>query len=62
MESWIANGAQLGWLVDPYRQRVIVYQPGQEPCECTAQKVDGVGPVQGFSLDLGVVWKCYEVD
>lgn len=62
MESWIANGAQLGWLIDPDRQRVIVYQPGQEPRESSALKLDGSGPVQGFSLDLGKLWRCYEVD
>jgi Uma2 family endonuclease len=62
MESWIANGARLGWLVDPYRQRVIIYQPGEEPRECTAHKLDGSGPVQGFSLDLQKVWRCYEID
>jgi Uma2 family endonuclease len=62
MENWAANGAQLGWLIDPYRQRVIVYQPGEESRECSALKLDGVGPVQGFSLDLQKVWRCYEVD
>ena len=28
MERYIANGAQLGWLIDPYRRQVHVYQPG----------------------------------
>ena len=27
MERYIANGAQLGWLIDPYRRRVYVYRP-----------------------------------
>ena len=62
MESWISNGAQLGWLVDPYRRLVTVYQHGQEPRECSALKLDGSGPVQGFSFDLQKVWRCYEVD
>ena len=26
----MANGAQLGWLIDPYRRRVYVYRPGVE--------------------------------
>ena len=30
MERYIANGAQLGWLIDPYRRRVYVYRPGAE--------------------------------
>jgi Uma2 family endonuclease len=62
MESWIANGAKLAWLIDPYQQQVIVYQPGQQPRESSAPQLDGTGPVQGFSLDLGKVWRCYEVD
>lgn len=27
MERYIANGAQLGWLIDPYHRRVYVYRP-----------------------------------
>ena len=30
MERYMANGAQLGWLIDPYRRRVYVYRPGVE--------------------------------
>ncbi len=28
MERYMANGAQLGWLIDPRRRRVYVYRPG----------------------------------
>ena len=28
MAQYIANGAQLGWLIDPYRRRVHIYRPG----------------------------------
>ena len=28
MERYIANGARLGWLIDPYRRRVYIYRPG----------------------------------
>ena len=31
MELYMANGALLGWLIDPYRQRVYIYRPGVEP-------------------------------
>jgi Uma2 family endonuclease len=61
MERWIANGAQLGWLIDPYRRVVTVYEAGRDPVESSALKVDGSGSVEGFSLDLGKVWRCYEV-
>src|ERR1035438_6358529 len=29
MEQWIANGAQLGWLIDGDAEMVYVYQPNQ---------------------------------
>jgi Uma2 family endonuclease len=61
MERWIANGAQLGWLVDPYEEQVLIYQAGSEPRRFSSQKLDGVGPVQGFSLELWKVWRCYQV-
>ena len=28
MERYIANGTQLGWLIDPYHRRVYIYRPG----------------------------------
>ena len=28
MERYIANGALLGWLIDPYQRRVYIYRPG----------------------------------
>ena len=30
MERYAANGALLGWLIDPYRRRVYVYRPDTE--------------------------------
>ena len=28
MEQYLANGALLGWLIDPYRRQVHIYRPG----------------------------------
>jgi len=61
MQCWIANGAQLGWLIDPYRQQVTVYQPDAEPAGFSSQVLEGSGPVRGFSLDLSKVWRCYQI-
>jgi Uma2 family endonuclease len=61
MHRWIANGAQLGWLIDPYQQRVFIYQRGSEPQAFSLQTLDGCGPVQGFSLELRKVWRCYQI-
>ncbi|MCB0841136.1 MAG: Uma2 family endonuclease [Bacteroidetes bacterium] len=30
-EVWMANGVNLGWLIDPYSERVWIYREGQEP-------------------------------
>jgi Uma2 family endonuclease len=60
MMDWMANGAQLGWLIDPYERQVFVYRPGKT-AECVkGTKLAGEGPVEGFVLNLARVWKCYE--
>jgi Uma2 family endonuclease len=60
MENWIANGVQLGWLIDPEAKQVRVYAPGAAPRVEAGSSVAGSGPVQGFVLDLEEVWHCYE--
>jgi Uma2 family endonuclease len=57
MPEWIANGARLGWLIDPDRRSVTIYRP-EGPAE-TPTRIDsiaGEGPVAGFVLDLSAVW------
>jgi hypothetical protein len=56
----MANGAELGWLIDPYHHSVLVYEPGQAPRQETLDKLAGSGPVMGFVLDLAAVWNLYE--
>jgi Uma2 family endonuclease len=57
MGEWIANGAELAWLIDPERQTVEVYRPGRAPeiLEGTSA-VYGEGPVGGFVLELARIW------
>src|SRR5205085_2259633 len=31
MEEYIANGAAMGWLIDPLTRRIHMYRPAQEP-------------------------------
>src|SRR5712664_3175239 len=31
MEEYIANGAELGWLIDPLERKVHIYRPGADP-------------------------------
>jgi Uma2 family endonuclease len=57
MGEWLANGAQLGWLVDPEIRTVEIYRPGFEAeTRAALASIAGEGPVEGFVLDLGPVW------
>ncbi len=57
MGMWLANGAELGWLVDPRRKVVEIYRPGCEPEVLEGgSAVEGEGPVAGFVLELGKIW------
>jgi Uma2 family endonuclease len=61
MDRWIENGVALGWLIDPYKKRVYVYEPGREAAAVSGKMVHGSGPVEGFTLDLDELWRCYEI-
>ncbi|HEY1754677.1 MAG TPA: Uma2 family endonuclease [Bryobacteraceae bacterium] len=53
MEEYIANGVQLGWLIDPIARTVEIYRPGHEPEVLdNPATLAGEGPVAGFVLDL----------
>jgi len=57
MRLWIANGAEVAWLVDPSRKVVEIYRPGREAEVVEGGSVvEGDGPVAGFVLELGKVW------
>ncbi len=57
MEMWIANGAEVAWLIDPLEKAVVIYRPGEQP-EVLAQptSVQGTGPIAGFELVLARIW------
>ena len=61
MERWIENGATLGWLIDPYKKKVYIYEPGAGAAAESGNAVHGKGPVGGFTLDLDELWRCYEI-
>ena len=57
MTEWIANGVELGWLIDPYSRNVTIYRPNQEPeSRKDLTELAGEGPVEGFLLNLAPVW------
>lgn len=61
MEAWMANGVEVGWLVDPYAREVHIYETGASaPRIEKGTHAAGSGPVEGFVLDLAEVWRCYE--
>ena len=57
MEEYIANGAQLGWLIDPLERKIHIYRPDtaadilDDP-----DKVSGEPLLKGFVLDLRTIW------
>jgi Uma2 family endonuclease len=61
MERWMENGVALGWLIDPYKKKVYVYEPGRKAAAVSGKMVQGSGPVEGFTLDLEELWRCYEI-
>jgi len=53
MEEYIANGAQLGWLIDPIEKKVHIYRP-DAPIEILdqPQEISGEPLLKGFTLKL----------
>jgi Uma2 family endonuclease len=58
MERWMANGVQLGWLIDGDHETVYVYRKGH-PARARRgiKELAGEGPVGGFVLKLASIWK-----
>jgi len=53
MEEYIANGAQLGWLLDPFDKCAVIYRPGQPPARIENPTILRGDPVlPGFQLDF----------
>jgi Uma2 family endonuclease len=58
MELWIANGAQLAWLIDPIEQEVTIYRPGEAPeVHHHPSSVQGNGVMAGFELVMARIWE-----
>jgi Uma2 family endonuclease len=56
MLEYIANGAELGWLIDPGEKCVYVYTAsGTETLE-NPESVVGMGRLEKFVLDLKNIW------
>ena len=57
MREWMANGAQLAWLIDLETSTVTIYRPdGTEEVRTGIDSIAGEGPVNGFILNLTRIW------
>ena len=57
MAEYIANGARLGWLLDPIQKRVHIYRP-EAPAEVLENPatISGDPVLPGFELNLREIW------
>jgi Uma2 family endonuclease len=53
MQEYIDNGASLGWLIDPIKQKVYIYRPNTDVEELDHPiSLDGENVLSGFVLNL----------
>ena len=60
MAEYIANGVQVGWMIDPLdpQRRVYIYRPGAEVEILEApDSLSGEPELPGFTLDLKPIWE-----
>jgi Uma2 family endonuclease len=57
MQAYMANGAQLGWLIDPQEKKVYIYRPNAEvDCLENPMTISGEPLLSGFTLNLQQLW------
>ena len=57
MSEYMANGASLGWLIDPFKRQVYVYRPDDEVVILdNPETVSGDPLLPGFKLNLTKLW------
>lgn len=57
MKEYLEQGAELGWLLDPFERRVYIYRP-HLPVECLEEpeQISGEPTLPGFTFKLADVW------
>ena len=57
MSEYRANGASLGWLIDPFKRQVYVYRPDHEIVLLNSpETISGDPLLPGFKLNLTKLW------
>ena len=57
MQEYMANGAQLGWLIDPQEKKVYIYRPNAEvSCLENPMTISGEPLLAGFILNVQQLW------
>jgi Uma2 family endonuclease len=61
MKEHIANGAQLGWLIDPFEKKIHIYRPDAviEILD-NPKEISGAPLLRGFTLDVQALWTAGE--
>ena len=58
MEEYIANGARLGWLLDPLQRQAHIYRPNAQPeILDNPESISADPELPGFTLDLKPIWQ-----
>ena len=58
MTEYITNGAQLGWLLDPFNRKVHIYRAdGSVEVLDNPESVSGAPLLEGFILDVQSLWE-----
>ena len=58
MKEYIANGAELGWLIDPQEKTVYIYHPnGKVEYLENPTHISGEPVLRGFKLNLEKIWE-----
>ena len=57
MQMWLANGAELAWLINPVRKTVEIFSARHAPqVLLEPEQIVGTGPVEGFHLQISQLW------
>ncbi len=58
MQAWLANGAQLAWMIDPRAGEFTIYRPREEPeVLLRPESMQAGDPIAGFRLRASRFWR-----